>query len=300
MKKVIFLLLFIIVQASASTQDNESFELAKTIFFKSNASNINDHINSMTEMVITRQPEWDKYRGLIRDKVEVILTSESYQDKVAIIISKNFTHGDLLLLSEIMSRPVMVKWNKTAPQFWPEIAMATTDHILPLVGNLVKDIAEKERGISDYEESGDEAKKLISLIRNNKCNELQVYADELLKNNPNQINALYSKGYCHHKGLSYNQAEQLFLKVYKQNSKYRRINYNLARLYLDLGKHRQALGYATDETNLNPEDPDSFVLLALAQLKNKDKVKACDSFKEAALIDPRITNFPLKLEACGL
>lgn len=285
---------------SAASQEDKDVELARDIFFNSSAMNINEHIESMTDMLISRQPEWEKYRELIRDKVEGILLSDSYQVKISKIISKNFNHEDLVQLSEIMSQPVMVKWNKTSHKFWPQIAMETTDHVLPLVGDLVNEITVKERTISDYQDSGDEGKRFTRLIRNNRCDELQTYADEVLRKAPDNIEALYSKGYCYHKGLSYSKAEQLFSMVYEQDSEYRRINYNLAQLYLDIGEYRQALKYAIDETNLHPEDPDTFMLLAFLHLKNNDKTKACESFKEAEAINPRVASYQPKIEACSL
>lgn len=300
MKRVVFIIFFIAMQAHADPLQSENIQLAKAVFFDSKGMNIDDHIDSMTQMILTRKPEWEKYRELIRVKVEGIFSSESYQNKVAKIISKNFTHNDLVELSDIMNQPVMIKWNKRMPQFWPEIAMTTTDHVLPIIGDLVYEIAEKERTISDSKEFTGEENQCLKLIRNNKCKELHVYADIFLKNNPNDIEALYSKGYCYHKEKSYNQAERFFLAVYGQNTDYRRVNYNLAQLYLDVGTHELALKYAVNETKLHPEDPDSFILLALVYLKNNDNVKACETFRNAEIIEPRVVNFPEKLEACGL
>ena len=47
-------------------------ELAKTILFEANSTIVNEHINAMTDMIITRQPQWEKYRELIIQKVERI------------------------------------------------------------------------------------------------------------------------------------------------------------------------------------------------------------------------------------
>jgi len=300
MKRIVFLILFTALNANASSIKNENTQLAKEIFFESGGIVIEQHIDSMTKMIIARQPDWVKYQYLVKVKVTGILSSESYKNKVAQIISKNFTYDDLVQLSEIMSQPVMIKWNKNSPLFLPEIAMATTDHILPQIEGLVKEIIEKERTISDGKNSSEAGKKFTSLIRNNKCNELYEYADQVLLSKPNDIEALYAKGYCRHKEKSYELAEQLFSAVFDQSGEYRRINYNLASLYLDMGKEKQAIKYAIAETQINSEDPDSFILLGILQMKNNDSINACKSFTNAEKIEPRVANFEPKIKACGL
>lgn len=299
MKKLLVLMLVMATQVQAKLAKNEDMQLARSVFFESESINIDEHIDSMTQMIITRQPHWEKYRDLIRGKVRGILSSEAYQNEVAQIISKNFTQSDLAQLSKIMKQPVMVKWNRTAPLFWPEIAMVTTDHVLPITNELVREISEKERSISDGLASNDKGRKLTNLLRNNKCAELYDFTDQIFQREPKDIEALYARGYCRLKEKSYKQAEKLYLEVYQQNKEYRRINYNLARLYLDTRKSQQALKFAVKETKLNPTDPDSFVLLGFTYLTNNDNKKACKAFKDAELIEPKISSFEPKIRACN-
>lgn len=326
------LILLIIFAFSSNAKDISNEELARDIFFGVEILNIDEHSKSMAQMIITRQPQWEAHKTLISERAFKILSSESYQHNISKIISKNFSRAELLQLKKIMKEPVMLKWYKEMPNFWPEITMTTTDHVLPEINNLITELQIKDNYLSTKVNDSNQ-KTFEEFFKVGDCSSVHSKADEFLRTNSKDIHALYAKGYCLQIEKSYDQALEYFVKVFEINPKFRHINLNLANIYLMQREEEEAIKYATKDVDLYPQSSDSFYMLAKVHgyignkepslkafhkslqlnpknlmslyeqafllLNNGEKVESCKLFERAAAIEPKMNSMPLKKEACG-
>ena len=332
MKKGFVLFLLLITKVNASEISKE--EIARNIYFGAEILDVKDHSLSMTKMILSRQPSWERHQDLITTKTSKILSSDSYQINVAKVISKHFSIEELLQLQEIMKNPVMLKWFNKTPKFMPELTMVTTDHVMPAINELVTEIRVTENYLSYNEKDKKIWNTFKELFKAQNCSGIHFEADKILKDEPQNIHALYSKGYCYQIENSLNDSLKYFQKVLSINPKYRHTNLNVANVYLMLHEDEKALDYANKEVDLYPQSTDSFHMLAkvhgyignreaslnafskslhldpnnirslyeqaLLMFKNGEKVESCEIFEKAALIEPAISKLPIKIEACGI
>ncbi|WP_028112450.1 tetratricopeptide repeat protein [Ferrimonas kyonanensis] len=331
MRSLFFLFALLGLPAVADVVEEEKIELARSIFYGSDVLDLAEHSNAMTQMILTRKPHWEKHKEVISARVSKLLSSSSYQRKVAAIVAKNFSGDELLQLAEIMKSPVMAKWNKRMPEFWPQITMVTTDHVMPIVDELAKEILEIE---SRNTTSNQEPSEFEKLVKSGNCPAVKSLADEAIRSNNRDVEALYFKGYCLMNEQNYTKARELFLAVYEQNPNFRRVNYNLAQIYLNENDLMSAIKHATLDSKNYPSDSDSFSLLAIAHgyngnkneslkyfdeslrlnpknmrslyelallyLRNGEKQESCKVFQSAEIHNPNIAKSAAKKDACGL
>ena len=245
MKNVIFIFALFGLPVAADVGNKEKVELARSIFYGSDIFDSSEHSSAMTQMILMRKPHWEKHKELISTRVSNLLSSSSYQKKVASVVAKNFSNDELLQLAEIMKSPVMAKWNKKMPEFWPQITMITTDHVVPVIDELAKEILQRE---SQNTANNQRTSELEKLVDNGDCKAAKTLADEIIGKNNSDIEALYLKGYCLMNEQNYSQARELFLTVHKINSNYRRVNYNLAQIFLHDNDLESAVNYASQDT----------------------------------------------------
>ncbi|TMP13173.1 hypothetical protein, partial [Pseudoalteromonas ruthenica] len=75
--------------------DEDKVDLARTIFYGSDVMDLEEHTNSLTQMILTRKPHLEKHKDLISTRVSNVFASSSYQRKIAIIIAKSFSYDEL-------------------------------------------------------------------------------------------------------------------------------------------------------------------------------------------------------------
>lgn len=332
MKKGILLFALFLANVNASEVSKE--EIARDIYFGTEILDVKEHSLSMAQMILTRQPSWEKHKDLIISKTSKILSSDLYQNNVAKVISKNFTKNELLELQEIMKSPVMLKWFNKMPQFLPELTMVTTNHVMPAINELVTEIQVNENYLSNSTQDQKVWDTFKELFKAQNCSGVHLEADNILKAMPQNTHALYSKGYCYQIENSLDKSLKYFQKLLNINPKYRHVNSNVANVYLMMHNNEKALEYANKEVNLYPQSTDSFYMLAkvhgyignkeeslnafgkslhldpnnvrslyeqaFLMLKNGEKRESCEMFEKAAQIEPSINNAPMKIEACGI
>jgi tetratricopeptide (TPR) repeat protein len=330
MRKIIFLLSFLGLPAFSAVEE-EKVELARDIFYGSDVMDLKEHTNSLTQMILTRKPHWEKHKDLISDRVSNVFASSSYQRSVALIMAKNFSYDELMQLAEIMKTPVMAKWNKKMPEFLPEITMVTTDHVMPIIDELANEILEIESRLSTNDKKPSDFE---NLVKNGDCQGVKDLADKRLINKNRDIESLYFKALCLMREQKNEQAMSLFLEVNQSNANYRRVNYNLAQLYLNNNDLNSAIEYATIDSKSYPSDSDSYGILgiaygysgdkneslryfneslklnpknirsmyelALLYLRNGEKEESCKVFQNAEILEPNIAKLAAKKDACGL
>ncbi|TMO60305.1 DUF2059 domain-containing protein [Pseudoalteromonas aurantia] len=192
MRKMIFLLALFGLPAFAAV-DEDKVELARTIFYGSDVMDLEEHTNSLTQMILTRKPHWEKHKDLISTRVSNVFASSSYQRKIAIIMAKSFSYDELKQLAEIMKTPVMTKWNRNMPEFLPQITMVTTDHVMPIIDELSNEILENE---SRSTTNNSMPSQLENLVKTGDCQAVKNLAEQILLNENRDIEALYFKGFC--------------------------------------------------------------------------------------------------------
>ncbi len=145
MKKILILLgVLILTGLSAVADENEKLELATKIVMGGSIVDIDANVNSMTQMMITRQPELEKHRSLIHEHLSDVLDSDEYAKSVGGVIADHFTFDELKECEKLMQNPVMIKWLKSMPVIMPKLVTVMRNTLVPVMRDLSQEIYQLE------------------------------------------------------------------------------------------------------------------------------------------------------------
>ncbi len=141
MKKILILLgALILTWLSDVADENEKLELATKIVMGGGIVDVDANVNSMTQMMITRQPELAEYRSLIHKHLSEVFKSDEYAKSVGEVYADHFTLDELKEFEKLKQNPVMVKWLKSMPVIMPEIVAVMRNTLVPVMRDLSQEI----------------------------------------------------------------------------------------------------------------------------------------------------------------